>query len=71
MFYDVKLDDFEEVEKYWFELLEGNLEYENIITKLEKSQFIPSVLTQSMVQSYQSENNYVAYTVATIIIDGA
>lgn len=71
MFYDVKLDDFEEVEKYWFELLEGNLEYENIITKLEKSQFIPSVLTQSMVQSYQSENYYVAYTVATIIIDGA
>lgn len=71
LFYDVKIDDFEEVEEYWFELLESDLEDKNIITKLEQSQFIPSVLTQSMVQSYQSENYYAAYTVATIIIDGA
>lgn len=71
LFYDVKIDDFEEVEEYWFELLESDLEDKNIITKLEQSQFIPSVLTQSMVQSYQSENYYAAYTVAAIIIDGA
>lgn len=71
LFYDVKIDDFEEVEEYWFELLESDLEDKNIITKLEQSQFIPSVLTQYMIQSYQSENYYAAYTVATIIIDGA
>lgn len=71
LFYDVKIDDFEEVEECWFELLESDLEDKNIITKLEQSQFIPSVLTQSMVQSYQSENYYAAYTIATIIIDGA
>ena len=71
LFYDVKIDDFKEVEEYWFELLESDLEDKNIIKKLEQSQFIPSVLTQSMIQSYQSGNYYAAYTVATIIIDGA
>ncbi|WP_260469021.1 hypothetical protein [Streptococcus intermedius] len=68
--YDVEAEDFEEVEEFWFEMLENDIADEKTIFKLEKSQFIPAVLIQAMIQSYQSENYYAAYTMATIIIDG-
>ena len=68
--YDVEAEDFEEVEEFWFEMLEKDISDEKTIFKLEKSQFIPAVLIQAMIQSYQSENYYAAYTMATIIIDG-
>ena len=68
--YDVEAEDFEEVEEFWFEMLENDIADEKTIFKLEKSQFIPSVLIKSMIQSFQSANYYAAYTIATIIIDG-
>ena len=51
-------------------MLENDIADEKTIFKLEKSQFIPSVLIKSMIQSFQSANYYAAYTIATIIIDG-
>ncbi|MCY7024072.1 hypothetical protein [Streptococcus sanguinis] len=68
--YYVDAEDFEEVEEFWFEMLEKDIADEKTVTKLEASRFIPEVLIQSMIKSYKSENYYAAYTMATIIIDG-
>jgi hypothetical protein len=66
----VKSEGFEKIEQFWFQMLENKIVDRMTISKLEKSQYIPAVLVQSMIKSYRSGNYYAAYTMATIIIDG-
>ncbi|TCD54662.1 hypothetical protein EJ419_02170 [Alloscardovia theropitheci] len=69
--YNIGSKKIESVQSHWIRLLTEDIERAEVIKELKQSEFIPEILIDSMIQSYRSQNYYAAYTLATIIIDGA
>ncbi|MEZ7567791.1 MULTISPECIES: hypothetical protein [Streptococcus] len=71
LLYDLIPDNLESLEKEWYEQLEDYLENVEKVSDIENSNWYSQPLIKSLLASYQSENYYSAYTLATIAIDGA